>query len=177
MSNNTSTINPLFANPLSAIVEATGRTFRADPAQADAVFTATGQGTGRVSSTIRVGKYTVDVDEPGALGDDAAPNPVEYALAALLSCQVVTYRVWATKLGIDLTDIDLSADGDLDFNGFFGFGAQTRPGFSAVRVAAHLSGPETPERYAELQQAVDAHCPVLDLFSNPTPVHTTITVN
>jgi putative redox protein len=47
---------------------------------------------------------------------------------------------------------------------------QVRPGFSAVRVEVSVTGPETRERYTELAAAVDAHCPVLDLFSNPVPV-------
>ncbi len=31
-------------------------------------------------------------------------------------------------------------------------------------------------KIAELQAAVDAHCPVLDLFANPTRVRTALTV-
>jgi hypothetical protein len=41
-----------------------------------------------------------------------------------------------------------------------------------VRVKVTLSGPAEPERYRELAAAVDAHCPVLDLFRNTTPVTT-----
>jgi hypothetical protein len=43
-----------------------------------------------------------------------------------------------------------------------------------VRLAITLTGPETEERYQELRAAVDAHCPVLDLFVNPTPVAVTV---
>lgn len=164
-------------SPLSAAIDAAGESFRRNPGSAAAVFTAVGHGTGRVSSTIQLGKYAVAADEPAALGDDAAPNPVEYALAALLSCQLVTYRVWAVKLGIDLEEVDLSVNGDIDLRGFFGVDDQTRPGFGQVRVKAHLTGPESPERYAELQEAVDAHCPVLDLLRHPTPVTTQTTIN
>ena len=35
-----------------------------------------------------------------------------------------------------------------------------------------VTGPETPERYRELQETVDARCPVLDLTRN-APVATT----
>ena len=48
--------------------------------------------------------------------------------------------------------------------------------FGQLRVAVHVRGQETPQRYAELQAAVDAHCPVLDLFTNPTTVRTALTV-
>jgi len=43
-------------------------------------------------------------------------------------------------------------------------------GFNAVRIRVNLSGPEPPARYEELAAAVDAHCPILDLFRNPVPV-------
>lgn len=39
--------------------------------------------------------------------------------------------------------------------------------------AAH-AGPETQERYEQLRDAVDVHCPVLDLFANATPVSVTV---
>ena len=118
---------------------------------------------------------TFVVDEPASLGgDDSAANPVEYALGALVGCQVVTYRFWAARLGIRLDDVEIDAVGDLDVRGFFGLDDEVRAGFGDIRLDVRLTGPESPERYAELQQAVDAHCPMLDLFTNPTPVATTV---
>ena len=61
--------------------------------------------------------------------------------------------------------------------GFFGLAESddgVRAGFQEVRVVVRVSGPETPERYRELQDAVDAHCPVLDLTRSPTPVVTRV---
>lgn len=115
--------------------------------------------------------HALRVDEPELLaGDDKAANPVEYALASLASCQAITYRFWAEKLGIRLDGLEISAEGDLDLHGFFGLNGNSRPGFTAVRVDVTPIGPESAERYRELADAVDEHCPVLDLFANPTPV-------
>jgi uncharacterized OsmC-like protein len=164
------------ANPLPAIIEGVERTLRNEPAKAVEVFSARGAATGRVSSALTTRRFSLAADEPAPLGEDEAPNPVELALAGLASCQIVTYRVWAQKLGIELTDIDITVDGDLDFRGFFGLDDNIRPGFGDIRVAVHLHGPESPERYAELQRVVDIHCPMLDLLSNTTPVRTTVTV-
>lgn len=164
-------------SPLAAVLDATARAVHANPANAAALFTAAGSSTGPVTTTIALGRHTIQSDEPAILGgEDAFPNPVEYALAGLLSCQAVTYRVWAAKLGIEVEDIDIAIEGDLDVRGFFGLDEQIRPGFGQIRVAVQVRGPETPQRYAELQAAVDAHCPVLDLFANPTRVHTAFTV-
>lgn len=160
---------------LGGIIAATGDAVAQDRTNAQVVFKATAQAHDAVASTVALGQYRVEVDEPPALGGEAkAPNPVEYYLAALLSCQVVTWRFWAEKLGIAVDEITAHAEGDLDVQGFFGLDDGVRAGFQEVRVVVKVSGPETPERYRELQDAVDAHCPVLDLTRNPTPVTTRV---
>lgn len=141
-------------------------------------YTVSGVGEGSVASRITAGKQVFFVDEPAALaGDDIAASPVEYALGALISCQIVVYRLYAQNLGIRVDSISAEAEGDLDVQGLFGVDASVRPGFSAVRLTVRVTGPESDERYAELHAAVDAHCPVLDLFANPTPVTVTLLAN
>ena len=140
-------------------------------------YTVTGQGVGAVASTLRAGRHEFAVDEPAALaGDDLAASPVEVALGALISCQIVVYRLYAHALGIRLDDVEVTAEGDLDAARLFGKDETVRAGFGDVRLTVRLTGPETAERYEELRAAVDAHCPVLDLFQNPTPVTTTVEV-
>lgn len=143
----------------------------ADHTNAYLTYKVTGQGEGSVASAIRAGKHTFLVDEPGALaGDDLAASPVEFALGALISCQIVVYRLYANALGIQVDDIDITAEGDLDARRLFGIDETVRAGFTEVRLQINISGPESDERYQQLREAVDAHCPVLDLFANPTPV-------
>ena len=88
-----------------------------------------------------------------------AANPAEYALAALGSCQAITYRVWAAQLGIKLDKVEISIDGDIDLRGFLGIDDRIRAGFNAVRIRVNLNGPEPAARYEELAATVDAHCP------------------
>ena len=54
-----------------------------------------------------------------------------------------------------------------------GIDPDVRPGFSSIDVAVQLSGPETEERYQELVEAVERHCPVLDSLGNKVPVRAT----
>lgn len=162
---------PTGDTPLNAIAAATATAVAAKASNAHVVFAADAEATDGVSSSIDLRSFHVTVDEPAALGGtDTAPNPVEYYLAGLLSCQVVTYRFWAQRLGIQVDSIRLHAEGDLDVRGFFGLDDAVRPGFTEVRVIADVTGPESVERYTELQRVVEAHCPVLDLTVNPTPV-------
>lgn len=152
-----------------------GDRIAADVTSAHLTYRVSGAGEGSVASAIRAGKHTFLVDEPAALaGDDLAASPVEFALGALISCQIVVYRLYAQALGIQVDGIDVKAEGDLDARRLFGIDESVRAGFTDVRLAISISGPETEERYQELRAAVDAHCPVLDLFANPTPVSVTV---
>ncbi|TFB91403.1 MULTISPECIES: OsmC family protein [Cryobacterium] len=148
-----------------------GERIAADVANGQLTYRVRGTGEGSVASTITAGKHSFRVDEPAALaGDDIAASPVEFALGALISCQVVVYRLYAQALGIRVDEIDVKAEGDLDARRLFGIEESVRAGFTAVRLDIIITGPETDARYRELRAAVDAHCPVLDLFANATPV-------
>jgi uncharacterized OsmC-like protein len=141
-----------------------------DESAARLTYRVNGRGTGAVASEITAGRHRFTVDEPAALaGDDRAASPVEYALGALISCQIVVYRLYANALGITVDDIEVTAEGDLDARRLFGIDESVRAGFGAVRLEVRLSGPESRERYEELRRVVDDRCPVLDLFANPVP--------
>lgn len=165
------TLESVRAEKLTAAGNAWGERISANTASAALTFKTSGISTGSVSSEITAGKHRFIVDEPEALaGDDVAASPVEFALGALISCQVVVYRLYAHQLGLKIDSLEINADADLDVRGLFGIEKTIRPGFGEVRLTVKIQGPETRERYEELQAAVDEHCPVLDIFTNPTPV-------
>lgn len=156
---------------LTSAGQAWGGRIAADVSAAHLTYRVRGAGEGAVASRITAGRHEFLVDEPAALaGDDIAASPVEFALGALISCQIVVYRLYAQALGIRVDDIAIDAEGDLDARKLFGIDEGVRPGFGAVRLDIRISGPESEERYQELRAAVDEHCPVLDLFANATPV-------
>ncbi|MGO4384641.1 OsmC family protein [Specibacter sp. RAF43] len=147
-----------------------------DAQNARLTYKAAGVAVGSVATRISAGKHQFTVDEPAGLaGDDAAASPVEYALGALIACQVVVYRLYADQLGIVVDDLTIEAEGDLDVRGLFGIDPSVRPGFQDVRLSVKISGPESQERYEELRRTVESRCPVLDLFANLTPVSAVLT--
>ena len=74
------TIDTTTTSPLAAVLDATERAVHADPTAAAALFKASGSSTGPVTTTIGLGRHTVQTDEPASLGgQDSVPNPVEYA--------------------------------------------------------------------------------------------------
>jgi uncharacterized OsmC-like protein len=123
----------------------------------------------RCDTTMR--KHGMVIDEPKRLGGtDEGPSPIDLALAALASCQAITYRVWAHRLGIALGRVHVEVSGDIDQRGFFGTADGVRAGYGALRVRVSCEGPETQERYRELAEIVDQHCPLLDMYTNPVAV-------
>lgn len=161
---------------LTDVIAQTSAAVAADPSNARALFRVHQElvGVTEVHGTTGSG-HRVVIDEPAALGGaNAGANPVEYALAALGSCQAITYRFWAAQLGVEFDSLRVEVEGDLDVRGFFGLDDAVRPGYEEVRVTVHITGPESAERYAELQRQVDEHCPVLDLFANPVSVITEV---
>lgn len=145
---------------------------RATPADGRLTLSAAGRLVDGVRTRTVVRQHHLDLDEPAALGGtDAGPNPVEAVLAALGACQAITYRVWAAMLDIRLDDVRFATEGDIDLAGFLGLREGVRPGLTGITHHVALIGPEPDERYRELIDAVDLHCPVLDIVAHGVPVH------
>ena len=162
---------------VTEVIEANEHAIADEPGRARVVFKTQGSLVGPTRVDLSSRQHEIHVDEPEVLaGGNAYANPVEYALASLASCQAITYRFWAAKLGIQLDGLEVAAEGDLDLHGFFGIDEGVRPGFTDIRLDITPLGPESPERYRELAEAVDAHCPVLDLFANPTHIERRLAV-
>ncbi|MDQ1391442.1 MAG: hypothetical protein QOF30_419 [Acidimicrobiaceae bacterium] len=164
---------------LTTVMESASSRMRRDEKWGHVVYRATLDVTGATEVAATVGSgHSFTVDEPASFGGgDAGPGPVEYALAALGSCQAITYQFWAAHLGVTVDTIHIVVEGDLDLRGFFGVREGVRPGLGAVRVNVAVSGPESPQRYEELAAAVDEHCPVLDIFTGTVAVERTLTVS
>ena len=127
---------------------------------------------------VRSGTHEFTIDEPPTLaGTNLGASPVEHLLASLGSCQVITYQLWAAKLGITVDTIEVTLAGDIDVQGFFGLNPDIRPGFQSIDLAVKLTGPETDERYSQLTKLVDEHCPVLDVLTVGVPVRSTFSYN
>ncbi len=118
----------------------------------------------------RIREFGLTADEPPTIGGtDAGPSPVELVLAALGTCQEIVYATYARVLGVPLDAVTVHAEGRVDLRGFFGV-ADVPAGFQDVSFAVDIASPAPPEAVARLVEAVNAHCPVLDILRQPLPV-------
>ncbi|MCB1258212.1 MAG: OsmC family protein [Microthrixaceae bacterium] len=172
------TTTDTLTSPLRPLIDATVDAVTSNPQAAQVVFRADHDLVGTTEVAVKFGSgHRITVDEPAALGGgNVAANPIEYALASLGSCNAITYQYWAAQLDLRFDHVKVEVEADLDVRGFFGADPNTRPGPGAVRVTATIDGPESDDDYRRLAEAVENHCPVLDLFRNTTPVNNNLVI-
>lgn len=165
------------SSPLSDAIARPAENFRCEPRKAEVTFRSASELVEGFHSEAQVRDHRVTIDEPrGIGGSDLGPSPIELVLAALGSCQEITYRAFATALDIPLESVAVTVEGDIDFKGFFAIDPNVRPGFHALRVEVHLVSAAPQESLDRLVSAVNRHCPVLDMLSTPVPttLHTRV---
>ena len=156
---------------LKDIIVATQTDLRANPDHAIATFSVDSRQVEGLRSEAKIRQFSVTVDEPPSLGGtDTGPNSVELVLAALATCQEITYRAYATALGVPLEGVSVKLEGTLDLRGFFAVKDDVRAGFNQVRGVVNLKSSAPAADLARLKEVVDAHCPVLDILRAPVPV-------
>lgn len=148
------------------------------PDKATVTFVSQSNLQGVFRSEVNVRDHVFQVDEPPPMGgDNAGPNPVELTLAALGTCQEMTYRLCATAMGIEIARVSAKVEGDLDMRGLFAVDDAVRPGLQKVRLTITLESNASPAELEELKCHVNAHCPVLDILRNPVPVEVAYVAN
>jgi uncharacterized OsmC-like protein len=145
--------------------------FSQEPEKAKAVFRSTSRLVEGLKCEVRSGDHSMTIDEPEMLGGtNQGPNPVEVVLSALGACQEITYRLYADKMEIPVTGVEVEVFGNIDLCGFFAVDDNVRPGYTDITANVKIESTASDEDIQRLIEAVDAHCPVLDIISNSTPV-------
>ena len=111
--------------------------------------------------------FVVDADEPPVLlGEDRAPNPVEYLLHALAACLTSTIIYKAAIRGITIDSLESTLEGDLDARAFLEVSDEERKGYKNIRATFKVKADASPEEIKKMAE----FSPVLDVVSHGTPV-------
>lgn len=120
------------------------------------------------------------VSEPCALlGDDAAPNPSEMALAALGSCISVGLLANATDRGVTLSKIEVEMAGDIDISAVWGVGDTPEskvPGFTDVRCTITLAGDADAATLESIKDNAMLWSPVVNTFTRNVAIASSLVV-
>jgi uncharacterized OsmC-like protein len=158
------------ADQLAVTIQEVRAELGRSPEMADVTFAADTTLVNGYQTEARIRDFGLTVDEPPLIGGtNTGPTPVELVLAALGTCQEIVYATYARTLGIPVDRVSVRAEGQLDLRGFFGV-ADVPAGFQNVSFTVDVDSPAPPEDVARLVEAVNAHCPVLDILRQPLPV-------
>ena len=155
--------------------EAFQSTYRADSEKAKVRYRSISALVDGLRCEAQTRDFKLTIDERTLLGGtDRGPNPMELILTALGACQEITYRLYADALGIPLDGVVVEVTGDVDLCGFFSVDDEARPGYSGITAEVIIDSPAGDDEIQRLKDAVEAHCPVLDIIGNATPVAVTV---
>jgi len=127
-----------------------------------------------LQSHVQLRDHNLTVDEPTSFGGkDEGPSPVELILAALATCQEITYKAFATALGIKIDSVGVELNGTLDLQGFLALNKDIRPGFQSITGNVDIKSSSPQADIDKLIAVVNEHCPVLDILTKGVPVKLT----
>jgi uncharacterized OsmC-like protein len=102
---------------------------------------------------IREGAWTLSAGMTEKYGGDGlAPNPGVLGRAALGSCLAIGYAMWAARLGVPLTSLEVEIQADYDVRGELGVSLDVRPGYTSIRYVVSVSS-DAPE--ADIMRVLD----------------------
>jgi len=124
-----------------------------------------GTWAGRFATELSVRQFpTFFTAEPvKAGGDDRAPTPMEYVVAALNGCLAVVIETVAAEQGVQLDGLELSSVATMDTRGFAGT-ADVTPHFLDLTNEARFAVSGGDEFLPALRQQVERRCPALNLI-------------
>jgi len=116
-----------------------------------------------------VRNHTFVIDEPAKLvGQDMAPNAVEYVLGALGACLTVGFVLNATKRGVPIRNLEVALDGDLDnILTFLGLSQEGHPGYREIIAKAYVDAEADQATVEQIWQETVATSPVGNTLARP----------
>jgi uncharacterized OsmC-like protein len=104
---------------------------------------------------------------PATGGDGSDACSAEMLLEALLGCLGVTLRSVATAMGLDLTDVHLTAQSTFDARGTLGVDRSAPVGIGPVNVEVIGTTTASPETIERLLATTERYCVVGQSLANP----------
>lgn len=155
------------------------RTALEEKANALAARPADGQGT--VVSRVRLREgLTCDVQEgdwsfvagmPRSIGGvGGGPTPGTLGRAAFGTCLALSYGMWAARLGVPLTSVEVDVHADYDARGELGVSRDVRPGYLQVRYVVRVESPAPEQDVLRVLDTADRCSTFVDLFANGVPL-------
>ncbi|HMC36834.1 MAG TPA: OsmC family protein [Actinomycetota bacterium] len=109
----------------------------------------------------------------GGAGD--VPCSADLLLGALVACQETTLRMVAANAGIELQELEITAEADWDPRGTLAMGREFPIGLTAIRCHTRVAirGDTKGERAERFLRSAERYCVVLSTLRQGVPVEST----
>lgn len=104
------------------------------------------------------------------MGEDQAPNPVEYALTALAACVTSSIVYHAAAKGVKIHSMESRLEGDIDLQGFLGIRDDVPRGYEEIRMFVKIEADAPPDKLKDIIQLGPTYSPVYDTITRAVPV-------
>jgi uncharacterized OsmC-like protein len=103
-------------------------------------------------------------------GTGAGPNPGVFGRAALASCLTLGLAMWAARMGVELTSLEVEVQADYDVRGELGVTPEVRPGYLAMRYRIRVGSPAPEAVVREMLATGIQTSSWIDTLANPVPM-------
>lgn len=143
------------------------RAFSKKPALGQDTYVSTTRINDQLSCEIQEGNWSFRADMPKEVGgQESASTPGALGRAALGSCLAIGYMLWASRLDVPVSSLEVEIHADSDDAGLFG-AADIAPGYSEIRYRVCIESPAPEADILNLLNEGDKHSPWLDVFTRP----------
>ena len=151
-------------NRIKAAFERIVKTYIRRPAIARDTLHSTCRLGNDLSCEIKEGNWSINAGMPVEVGGNGqAPSPGVLGRAALGSCIAIGFKLWAAKLDVPVSALEVTIEADSDDAGLFGT-AEVDPGYSAIRYNLRIESDAAEADIMNLVRKCEAHSPWLDNF-------------
>lgn len=124
-----------------------------------------------ISCSVQTGRMLVDAGlHPLSGGDGSLACSGDMLLQALVACAGVTLRSVAVNREIAVEGGRVIAEGDLDFRGTMGVGAEAPVGFRSIRLRFELVSSASSDELETLLSLTERYCVVYQTLARGVPM-------
>jgi uncharacterized OsmC-like protein len=149
--------------------------YRADPESGKITLVAKGgQGDDPIACSVDLGRAIQEAQaHAGVGGAGTGACSGDMLLGALAACAQITCQLVAAAMGLEVRDIQVTAEGDLDLRGTLGVDREAPVGFTGIRLSFDIDAPgATEEQLDGLRRRTERYCVVMRTLTEPPPVTT-----
>ncbi len=148
--------------------------YKTDPEAAVVTLRAEATGSEGIACKVDTGLALVEAGlHPATGGDGSQACSGDMLLEALAACAGVTFKAVATAFDIETKNLNIKAEGDLDFRGTLGVAKDASVGFKDIRLNFEFEADAPPETLSKLIELTERYCVVLQTIRQPPKLSVT----